>query len=91
MMQNIALFAGGDIGLRSLNCLLPLHCTGEIYLTVYPSGFDKSMNEVIAEHGRKNKIHIYNGSIDNLQKAYSIAADKNIRIIPVIVDITLRR
>ena len=26
MMQNIALFAGGDIGLRSLNCLLPLHC-----------------------------------------------------------------
>ena len=58
-MQNIALFAGGDIGLRSLNCLLPSHCTGEIYLIVYPSGFDKSMNEVIAEHGRKNKIHIF--------------------------------
>ena len=58
-MRNIALFAGGDIGLRSLNCLLPLHCAGEICLTVYPSGFDKSMNEVIAEHGRKNKIYVF--------------------------------
>ena len=32
--------------------------------------------------------NLYNGNVDNLAKAYSIAADKNIKIIPVIADIT---
>jgi len=32
--------------------------------------------------------NLYNGNIDNLAKAYSVAADKNIKIIPVIADIT---
>ena len=32
--------------------------------------------------------NLYNGSVDNLAKAYSVAADKNIKIIPVITDIT---
>ena len=32
--------------------------------------------------------NLYNGNIDNLAKAYSVAADKNIKIIPVITDIT---
>ena len=32
--------------------------------------------------------NLYNGSIDNLQEAYSTADAKNIRIIPVIADIT---
>ena len=31
--------------------------------------------------------NLYNGNIDNLKEAFSIAADKNIRIIPVIADI----
>ena len=32
--------------------------------------------------------NLYNGNVDNLAKAYSVAADKNIKIIPVITDIT---
>lgn len=32
--------------------------------------------------------NLYNGNVDNLQEAYSIANDKNIKIIPVISDIT---
>ena len=32
--------------------------------------------------------NLYNGSIINLKESFSIAADKNIRIIPVIADIT---
>ena len=32
--------------------------------------------------------NLYNGNVDNLAQAYSAAADKNIRIIPVIADIT---
>ena len=32
--------------------------------------------------------NLYNGNVNNLAQAYSIAADKNIKIIPVIADIT---
>ena len=32
--------------------------------------------------------NLYNGNVDNLKQAYSTAADKNIKIIPVIADIT---
>lgn len=32
--------------------------------------------------------NLYNGNVNNLAKAYSVAADKNIKIIPVITDIT---
>ena len=32
--------------------------------------------------------NLYNGNVDNLAEAYSVAADKNIKIIPVITDIT---
>ena len=32
--------------------------------------------------------NLYNGNVDNLANAYSVAADKNIKIIPVITDIT---
>jgi methionyl-tRNA formyltransferase len=60
MKRNIALFAGGEIGMRSLNCLLPLHSNREICLAVYPSGFDKSANEDIARQGRDNGILVFN-------------------------------
>ena len=66
---------------------------GEVYLVTGSHGHIGSyiVEELVKQ---KNNIiiicidNLYNGSIDNLQKAYSIAADKNIKIIPVITDIT---
>ena len=66
---------------------------GEAYLV---TGSHGHIGSYIVEELVKQKDNIiiicvdnlYNGSIINLKEALSIAADKNIRIIPVIADIT---
>ena len=66
---------------------------GEAYLV---TGSHGHIGSYIVEELVKQKDNIiiicidnlYNGNVDNLKEAYSIAADKNIRIIPVIADIT---
>jgi len=65
---------------------------GEVYLV---TGSHGHIGSYIVEELVKQKDDItivcvdnlYNGSVDNLQEAYSIANDKNIKIIPVIADI----
>jgi methionyl-tRNA formyltransferase len=59
MKRNIILFAGGEIGIRSLKCLYQLHYAGEINLKVCPSGFDKSTNEIIAKHGKHFEVPVF--------------------------------
>jgi len=66
---------------------------GEIYLV---TGSHGHIGSYIVEELVKQKDDItivcidnlYNGNVDNLQQTYSIANDKNIKIIPVIADIT---
>ena len=66
---------------------------GEVYLV---TGSHGHIGSYIVEELAKQKDDItilcvdnlYNGNVDNLQEAYSIANNKNVNIIPVIADIT---